>query len=519
MGSVLKYRLIAIPLAIVVLAAMVFCSAALTVFAGGIELGYEGGITSGSADEKTTLEYREVCFITGEPIELTGTVSVRKSARQDTINTTYTYNLKNADKNMTLVRNVSYSIKTAEATDGQVVEEISISKNPSETIRVGNDVYFLRNYEFSCSRIIDKKPAINYFAGNMRGRKTYQLTSVNNGGSVTVEVTGKSFGYDQYWGNTETSILNYEISSEKTIGDIHDRWSGRAELTISSSVIEDIKYIENIPEQISFQGGYIKTRSNSSILEYFCSFPEFDAKGISTYRMIETRNSFKLEAFPQQVRLPVQDLSHLRGHWAEDKIKMLFSLDIFDDTFSNEKFITRAEFVAALVKAFGEKDGDLQDDKATSLGRPRVTRRGKQEEEIVSPYLDVAVDHKYFQQIKSAHEKGLVLGKGHGVFAPEDRITLAEVMVLFIRALGLEELAPNPYAITSYRDDASIPGYARNVIFVAERIGLIKGDNNGYIRAQEEITRARAAELLTGFITYMREGIRKDYRERIFGYN
>jgi N-acetylmuramoyl-L-alanine amidase len=334
MGSVLKFKFIAIPVSMMVLAAIIFCLESLTAFAGGIEMGYEGGITSGSADEKTVLEYKEVCFITGEPIELTGTVSVRKSARQDTVNATYTYNLKNADKDMTLIRNASYNIKTMETTDGQIVEEISLSKNPSETIRVSNDVYLLRNYEFSCSRIIDKKPAINYFAGNMWGRKTYQVANVNNGSSVTIEITGKSFGYDQYWGNTGTSILNYEIKSEKITSDIYDRWAGRAEVTISSSVIEDIKYMENIPEQISFQGGYVKTRSNSSILEYFCCLPEFDAKGVSTYRMIETRNSLKLEAFPQQVRLPVQEISHLRGHWAEDKIKMLFSLDIFNDTFS-----------------------------------------------------------------------------------------------------------------------------------------------------------------------------------------
>ncbi|NLC67720.1 MAG: S-layer homology domain-containing protein [Clostridiaceae bacterium] len=531
--SFLKSRIFTAPVSIVLIAALVFCLVPMPVLASGLGLGCEGGITLGGTDEKTVLEYKEVCFITGEPVEMAGTVSIRKSTRQDMVNITYTYNLKNAGKDMTLVRNVSYDIKTVEAAGGQVVEEITLSKNPSETVRAGNSVYSLRSYEFSSSRIIDKKPAINYFAGNMRWRKTYQVTGTNNMGSVTMEITGRSFGYDQSWGNTETSILNYEIMSEKTIGDVHDMWAGRAEVTVSSSVVEDIKYVENIPEQISFQGGYVKTRNNTSILEYYCSLPEFDAKGISTYKMIETRNSLKLEAFPKQVRLPVQELPHLRGHWAEDNIKMLFSLGIFSNVFNDndgngresanagfdpEQLITRAEFVAALVKTVGEQAGDVQEDKATASRRTRSVRIGKQEEEILSPYADVPVDHVFFQQIKAAHEKGLILGKATGVFAPGDEITLAEVIVLFVRALGLEKLAPNPYAITFFMDDTSIPGYARNAIFAAERIGLIKGDNNGYLGAGEKITRARAADLLITFIEYMREGIRKDYRERIFGY-
>jgi N-acetylmuramoyl-L-alanine amidase len=57
--------------------------------------GYEGGISSGIIEGKTTLDYKEVSFITGKPVELEGTLTIRKSSRNDTITTTYTYNLQN----------------------------------------------------------------------------------------------------------------------------------------------------------------------------------------------------------------------------------------------------------------------------------------------------------------------------------------------------------------------------------------------------------------------------------------
>ena len=40
------------------------------IFAREGDSGYEGGISSGEAPGKTSFEYKEVCFITGEPIAL-----------------------------------------------------------------------------------------------------------------------------------------------------------------------------------------------------------------------------------------------------------------------------------------------------------------------------------------------------------------------------------------------------------------------------------------------------------------
>ena len=58
------------------------------------DCGFEGGISSGYAEGQQTFEYGEVCFLTGKPIELKGTLTIKKSLRQGVIRSTYTYNLR-----------------------------------------------------------------------------------------------------------------------------------------------------------------------------------------------------------------------------------------------------------------------------------------------------------------------------------------------------------------------------------------------------------------------------------------
>ena len=515
----------------VILIVTTFCLTPLWTFAEKVGLSYDGGINSGNINDVTSskdeFEYKEVCFITGEPIVLTGTVTVNKSTRKDTVSITYRYDLKNNDKGAALSRNVSYNIVTVKNADGKETEEISLAKKPTEVIKIKNDTYTLSSSEFSYSRIVDEKPVVEYVAGNISGKKVYRLGNNNSNGTVTIEYTGRTFGYDQYWGSTETCILDYEISSRKKIGDIYDEWGGNARVTISSSAVKNIEYIENIPEQTSIPGGYLQTENISSILEYSCIFPEFDSNGVSTYRMIEWNDSLKLETFPKQKWLPVYDLSYLRGHWAENEIKLLYSLGAFknqDGKLNPDEYITRAEFTAALINILNEgNSGASAPSSANTTTATRTSRissrKGKAEEEIISPYVDVPADYKFFAQIKEAHEKGFVMGRTGDLFYPDDTITLAEVAVIFIRALGLKDLALDGYLDTFYRDDVKIPSYAKDAIYSAYRIGIIKGDEKGYIVPDEKITKAKAAVLLNNLINYMKDGIIKDYRERIFGYN
>ena len=479
--------------------------------------GYEGGISSGEAPGKTVMQYQEVSFVTGEPVVFDGTVVVKRSTKQDLVTTTYTYSLKNMEKQATLTRILNYSTKITKKPNGQTVEETTLTGKPSEIVRIGGKTYTLTNYDFSKSNLIDPRPAVNYFAGNTWGKKEYQ-TGTTEGTTVTVEATGNYYGYDQYWGTAEAQIINYIVQAKDVADGQTEAWGGTASVTVSSTTSKRVKYVENDPQVISFEGGYVQSQFNSSIMEYTSRLPEFDSKGIATDVILETRNTLKLESFPQQKRLPVPDISHLRGHWAEEDIKTMYSLEIFkeDSTSLNpDEYITKAEFIAAMVEAAKEVPKDTT--ATTGPTRP-VTGTKPKKEEIVSPFTDVPVDSKYFTQIDSAYKRGMVAGKGDGTFGAEEHLTMADAITVFIKAIGLESIAPGLHPVTTFKDNDQIPDYARRAAYVAQKIGLIKGDTRGYLNPDQRLTKGQAAAMINRFISYMREDIRKDYRERIVAY-
>lgn len=507
-------KLIAIILSIMIVLGVMPAGA---VFAREGDSGYEGGISSGAAPGKTSFDYQEMCFITGEPIVLKGTLLIKKQKKQDRITSTYTYTLKNADKGVTLTRVLSFTTILTTKDNGQIIEETSYTKAPSEIIKIGSTSYILKSSDFTRSSLIDPKPAINYFAGNIWGKKVYQIGTTPNGGTVTVEDTGNFYGYDQYFGTAEVEVLNYTVESENNSSDKSDKWGGTAKVTLSSTVTNQLKYYKNQPDQISFEGGYVQSQYNNSVLEYTSKLPEFDSKGISTDNVLTRSDSLMLETFPVQKRLQAVDLSSVRGHWAENDFKLMYGLEIFKGNGQNlkpDQYITRAEFAAAIVQAAQEVPADP----ALATKVPTTATQKTTKQAVISPFDDVSIENMYFNQIDSAYKRGLLDGKGKNLFGPNDSISVAEAVTIFITAVGLESLAPSPKAVTTFRDNDLIPAFARDSAYVAEKIGLVHGDDKGYLRPGEKLTKARAAAMLKGFITYMQEGIKQDYRDRMVNY-
>ena len=454
--------------------------------------GYEGGISSGEAAGQTVLNYQEVSFITGEPVVLKGTVTVKKQQRQGKTTTTYQYSLSNTEKSATLTRTLVFTTESVETANGQISETASLAR-----------------------------PATDYHAGSIWSRKVYQEGAAADGNTVTVECSGTYYGYDQYWGNAESLLLDYVITGEsygnENGDESADKWGGTAKVAISSTSAERLNYQENAPDQISFPGGYVQTRENSSILEYTCILPEFDAKGVSTDNMIKYKDSLKLETFPTQKRLPTVNDSSFRGHQYEEDLRIMFGLEIFQNygsDFNPDLLMTRAEFAGALVQAGRE----VPEDPALAKNIRIVTNRRNQKEEVVSPYDDVSITNKYFNGIKSAYDRGMLDGDGYNHFKPNGYITRADAIVAFIRLLGFESLAPAPVAVTGFRDNDRIPGYARNAAYVARKIGILQGDERGNMNPTEQLTKGEAATLFNKLILYMQDGIKKDYRERLVNY-
>jgi hypothetical protein len=507
----------------ILVALAVTCSIfAVPAYARQGDSGYEGGISSGEAPGKTSFDYKEVCFITGEPIVLSGTLTIKRSIKQDRTTgkdietSNYTYRLDNLEKGATLTRFLSYNTIITKKDNGQTIEETSINTNNTEVVRLGNITYTLRNYDFTKSNITDSKPAVDYFAGNLWGRKTYQAGAGTNTGTVTVEMTGDFYGYNQFWGTTETRLLRYIIESESNNNGKIDKWGGTVDISLSSTTSKQIKYVENEPETISFEGGFVQNQYNSSVMQYISRLPEFDSQGVSTDRLMEMKGSLEIESFPVNTRLPVPDLIHIRGHWAENDIKALYSLEVLKEdakTFNPQEIMKRAEFADAIVLAAKEVPKD-------SLTATAKTSRtvNKKAEEIISPFLDVSTESKYFENINNAYKRGMISGRGEARFAPDDYLSTADAVTIIIRALGLEGLAPDGGIATTFRDNDDIPAYAHSSVYVAQRIGLVLGDENGYFKPQEHLTKARAAVIINKLINYMRNDLKKDYRERVINY-
>lgn len=503
------------------IAAVLLCTVLLTtqtVLAREGDCGYEGGISTGEVPNKTIYDYQEVIFITGEPLVLKGTVSIRKSLKQDVLTSTYVYSLKNTARAATMTRTLVYTTRRVKESNGQTTENTVLSGTPSEIIKVGSDTYQLKSYDFSRSNLIDPQPAVNYYAGNIWGKKVYQIgTTAAAAGIVTVENTGDYYGYEEYWGMTQLQTLQYFIQSERKRGEKVDKWGGTANVTLSSTTTKQLKYVENEPDTISFEGGYLETQHNLSALQYESRLPQFDAGGISTDKVVPSKDSLQLETFPVQKRLPVYALDQIRGHWAENDVRIMYGLGVFtgnSSTFSPEKYMTRAEFATSISQAAKQVPADplLQSKLPT---RPSA---GGKKEPVVSPFGDVSTSYKYFNAILDVYNRGILNGGVNNNFYPERYITVADAVTTFIRALGLESMAPNPAPVSIFKDGDKIPEYARKAVYVAAQIGLVKGDEKGYLKPDQPLTQSRAAAMLNRFITYMRSDLRKDYMERMVGY-
>jgi len=502
-----KKTIIAISLAIVLMLPGTTLSAA---YMGS--MGYEGGISAADPFKNNTYYYREVCFLTGVPIVLEGTMTVKKSVKNDKVSTTYTYNLVNVEQGASIRRTIFIDTEKKTNDNGQTTETSFVSRRPTEVVVVGNKVFELTNYEFTRSGITDPRPAVYYNAGEYMLNKTYRI---NSGGTITVKMTGRQYGYDQYWSSAKSGNVDVIIEARPVIGGKTVEWGGTARIFASSVAKKGFEYVENEPYQISFEGGYVEKDYEESVLEYEAQLPEFDKNGKPTGVIKDYSERTGIESNPVLTRLMVPDLKHLAGHWAEEPAKILYSLGVIPGTgedFNPAKYVTRREFTVMLVRAL--KDIPEDPDVVTKNTTRTVSRNTRNKTPEISPFLDVSTSDPFYEDIKTANSRGIIRGTGNSYFAPDRHITSAEAITMIVRALGLEGLAPYPSVVTPFVDNDDIPEYARNPVTVAYRIGLVSGDSRGYFRPNKYMTYEETADLIYKLIRYMGEELVKDYRER-----
>lgn len=168
-----------------------------------------------------------------------------------------------------------------------------------------------------------------------------------------------------------------------------------------------------------------------------------------------------------------------RVGWAKAAIEELAALGIVkgvgQDSFQPLKSVTRAEFLAMLVRAFQlTGEADLE-------------------------FTDVKPADWHYEIIASAVDAGLAQGIGGGKFEPNRPITRQEMALMSANALTLfTELKAEDEdgALARFKDSSSIAKYARGAVALLAEKGVIQGTGNDRFTPKGMANRAQAAVMI-----------------------
>ncbi|RJE88745.1 S-layer protein [Paenibacillus sp. 1011MAR3C5] len=169
----------------------------------------------------------------------------------------------------------------------------------------------------------------------------------------------------------------------------------------------------------------------------------------------------------------------LENHWARADIEWLASKllvkGMSESLFAPDASITRAEFVALLIRALGLKELDG------------------------SPFSDVQTSNWFAGYAATAAKTGLIEGYEDGTFRPSQTISREEMAVLALRAANFVEKqgdSTSLSALEAFSDGGAISNWARNAAAFALDEGLMNGVTSTSFAPQEQATRAQAVVIL-----------------------
>lgn len=439
---------------------------------------YNGGV-------KNEYHYEEVFFLTGYPIKFTGKATVSEKLNKGKQTNTYRFTLTSRE-GYKLTRNVVYEATVDEWKDkGQTTSQMKV-KTYSEKVTIGKESYTLADYQFSQGNVSDNRPASDYYSGNVVGRKIYKHVGTDKKENlITVHMSGRNMGYENFWGATETQFMDYQIETNR----------GQAFVTnkVSDSKSKTLQYEPHDPSLSSFTGGHAVISKSNMISEYTYDIPFGAGKGVVHLNQ---------EMVPKIERLIVPKFRDLSKHWAKDHIEKLYSLGVFDEStqfFSPNTPMKRYQYTVGILKAV-----DI-----------RVLADPKSKKNTVKKAIFKDLDAKdpNYGYIESAVEKGIVTGVTPDKFNPDGPITRVQAVAILVRALGMEGRAPSPGYRTNYVDNHKIPNWARDSVYVATELGFVSGDQFNRFNPNEPLTRAQAAAMTVRFLDFLEKDLKQNYRD------
>ncbi len=463
------------------------------------ELGVFGGVSAGKNLPKTiekyvkksktkavSYPYKEFVFISGKPVELEGEIIIKrdisKILKSESGNYKESMEVKLENKDGDKVkRKISYTV------DYQVINndfsrqvradarEDSIKW--SETLNVGGKTFKLNSKKstYSMTELSHMTPGVTYFDRSISTVAYYNVDE----GEVVVSKNGSQYGYEQPWSKNESGEFTIEVSG---IGQDEDII---AKTKSNVNAKKEIYFDKTKPYAISFAGTY----NQRLVRDVKLTYDVISGKVDKPSGAVSIKTGTSIEKLP----IPA-GLDFLSGHWAEDDMKKLYSMDVYTEApHSGMQYeaITRGDYVKALVKAL---DIDITMDK-------------KERDKLI--FGDILSDNALYPYIMGAYRANLV--KGSGISFEVDRpITREEAFVIMIRVIGLERLGGLEGVASPFIDDDKISNWARKDIEAGRKLGLIKGDR-GKVQPKSYFTKAEAAAIVNRLIDFLREDIAKTY--------
>lgn len=168
----------------------------------------------------------------------------------------------------------------------------------------------------------------------------------------------------------------------------------------------------------------------------------------------------------------------LEGYnWAATQIETIRLLGIVsgksDKAFAPADSVTRAEFLAMLVRLFGFNAGA-----------------------DVKTFTDVSADDWFYDAVNAASSLGIAYGYENGAFDPNAVITREDMAVFAKRALDAAGVNPDHGITGVFSDDGDISDYAHDAVMYMSAIGAINGMGDGTFAPRATANRAQAAVII-----------------------
>jgi len=500
---------------IVFLCAVVTMLMSSFVYAGAGTMGFHGGISEGSRMPTTiermldpslngrrniagTYAYREMVFLFGTPVEFEGTLIVSQSGGVSENNNMGTFTVRHevfpgaVMSEVVIDRDITFNVNYRRE-GNQVIKTYAVT-NWVEDIELDGMWLTLdldQSY-FTISIIEDHNPGVVFYRGDMSKRAVFIDDA---GDQVIKESSGVIYGFDSPWSSTETHRIDSWVFGSG--------WQMSYQVRPSVSVSKSMQYSPTSSvAPISFSGNYMEILQNQSALVYdIFTVPQ-------PFHFIETSGSTTIPSRNTFEQLIAPNTAFLRGHFAEEDIRRLFAMQILSGEpshFLPNQMMTRGEFVQALTRAI-------------RLPAMQATPMAANNQVIRIVFPDVLSDRSEYPYIMAAFRSGLAFGRNNGHFDIDAPIPREEAIVILIRSLGLENMAPVLTPVTMFADSHQISDWATREIQASHNIGLISGDENGNFRPRDYISKAEGAAFINRFIDYMREDLVIDYSERMINF-